>query len=157
MDEFFIACFIAIGMVAITWLLTYGMLNKVWSILPRLTFAPHLRVMLIGIPIFMAHITNIWLYGFAYFLLENYSELGRIVGEGRHYGLDYTSFEECLYFSSVTYTSLGLGDYVPAGALRMLAGTEVLSGLLMIGWTISFTFLTMERFWREPHQEKRKK
>ena len=143
-------------MAAITWLLTYETLNKVWNILPRLNAPPRLRVMLIGIPIFASHIVNIWLYALAYFLLENYGTLGRIAGEGRRYGMSYASFEDCLYFSSATYTSLGLGDFVPTDALRMLASAEVLSGLLMIGWTISFTLLTMERFWRQPYARKRK-
>ena len=31
--------------------------------------------------------------------------------------------------------------------LRLLAGLEALNGMLLIGWTASFTFLSMERFW----------
>jgi Ion channel len=115
--------------------------------LPRLTITPRLRVLLIGIPIFLAHIIGIWIYGIAYFLVENYSSLGRIVGADRTYGMNISSFFDCLYFSAATYTSLGLGDLVPMHDIRMLVGAEVLNGLVMIGWTISFTFLTMEKFW----------
>jgi Ion channel len=146
-SDFLLISLISMVMVIITWLITYEVLDKVWNILPRLTAPPRLRVMLIGIPIFAAHIINIWLYAGAYYLLENHSDFGEVIGDGRSHGMLYNSFEDCLYFSSVTYTSLGLGDLVPTEALRMLASTEVLSGLLMIGWTISFTFLTMERFW----------
>jgi hypothetical protein len=64
--------------------------------------------------------------------------------------LTYTSFIDWLYFSSSTYTSLGFGDIVPVQDLRMLSSAEVLNGLVMIGWTISFTYLTMEKFWTMP-------
>lgn len=56
-------------------------------------------------------------------------------------------FDMLLYFSAETYTSLGYGDIVPHGALRLLAGTETLTGLLMIGWSASHAFVVMERFW----------
>ena len=46
--------------------------------------------------------------------------------------------------------ALGFGDVVPIGAIRLLAGTEALNGLLMIGWTASYAYITMERFWRDP-------
>lgn len=137
-----------------TWLSTYEILGKVWSVLPRLTVAPRLRVMFIGVPIFAAHILGIWLYGVVYFLVENYTAFGRIVGADRVYGVSYQSFLDCLYFSAATYTSLGLGDLVPTADMRMLVGAEVLNGLVMIGWTISFTFLAMEKFWREPRRRK---
>jgi hypothetical protein len=48
----------------------------------------------------------------------------------------------------VCYTTLGLGDVVPTGAVRFLAGVEALSGFVLITWSASFTFLEMERFWR---------
>jgi hypothetical protein len=45
---------------------------------------------------------------------------------------------------------LGLGDIAPLGPVRLLAGVEALNGLLMIAWTASFTYLSMEKFW-SPH------
>lgn len=131
-----------------TWLITYEILRIVWSILPKLTIHPRMRVMLVGIPIFFTHFISIWLYAAAYFFVENFTSLGRIVGNERVYGLHYESFLDCLYFSAATYTSLGLGDLVPVHDIRMLVGAEVLNGLLIIGWTISFTYLTMEKFWQ---------
>jgi len=144
-----VSCISALVILA-TWLFTYEILGKVWNILPKLTVNPRLRVMLIGVPIFVAHIVGIWLYAMTYFLVENYTSLGRIVGQSRVYGVNYESFLDCLYFSAATYTSLGLGDLVPAHDIRMLVGAEVLNGLVIIGWTISFTYLTMEKFWQQP-------
>jgi hypothetical protein len=148
-----LANFISISLISLaaitaTWLITYEILRVVWSILPKLTVHPRLRVMFIGVPIFLVHIINIWLYACIYFLVENYTSLGRIVGEHRVYGIHFESFLDCLHFSTATYSSLGLGDLVPVHDIRMLVGAEVLNGLLIIGWTISFTYLTMEKFWQ---------
>ncbi|MEO5607197.1 MAG: ion channel, partial [Polaromonas sp.] len=51
-------------------------------------------------------------------------------------------------FSAETYSSLGFGDLIPTGPIRMLAGIEALNGLLLIGWSASFVYIAMERFWR---------
>lgn len=59
------------------------------------------------------------------------------------------SLSQCLYFSAETYSSLGYGDVVPGGDLRLLAGVEVLNGLLLIGWSASYTYIAMERFWND--------
>lgn len=155
LENFLLVSFISSLLILISWLSTYEILNKVWNRLPSLNITPRLRVMLVGIPIFFAHIVGIWVYAIAYFLIENYTQLGRIVGAARIYGLNYESFIDCLYFSAATYTSLGLGDLVPTHNIRMLVGAEVLNGLVMIGWTISFTFLTMEKFWQQPKRKTR--
>jgi hypothetical protein len=52
-----------------------------------------------------------------------------------------------MYFSVETYSSLGFGDLVPIGPVRMLAGVEALNGLLLIGWSASYAYIAMERFW----------
>ena len=45
------------------------------------------------------------------------------------------------------YTTLGIGDLHPNGVMRLVAGVESLNGLVLIGWSASFTYLTMEEFW----------
>jgi hypothetical protein len=52
-----------------------------------------------------------------------------------------------MYFSAETYTSLGFGDVTPSGHMRLLIGLEALNGLLLIAWSASFAYLSMERFW----------
>ncbi len=54
---------------------------------------------------------------------------------------------DVLYFSFSTYTSLGYGDIVPVGNARLLAGVESLLGLVLIAWTVSFTYLEMREHW----------
>lgn len=66
--------------------------------------------------------------------------------------IEHPTFEEVLYFSFTTYTSLGYGDIVPMGVSRMLAGIEALVGLVLIAWSASFTFYEMQRYW-DPRKE----
>jgi hypothetical protein len=47
----------------------------------------------------------------------------------------------------VTYSRIGFGDLYPVGGARLLAGVEAVIGLLLIGWSASFTYPVMERFW----------
>ena len=90
---------------------------------------------------FVAHTIEVWIYGLAYAFTAGRWGLGRLGGEFEG------TFAEYIYFSSHTYTSLGLGDVWPLGPLRLIAGVEALNGLILIGWTASFTFLAMQRFW----------
>lgn len=55
------------------------------------------------------------------------------------------SFGDALYFSLSVYTTVGFGDIVAIGPLRLLVGIEALAGLMLITWSASFTFLIMQR------------
>jgi hypothetical protein len=46
--------------------------------------------------------------------------------------------ESSLYFSCVTYTTLGYGDLVLAKEWRLFGGIEALTGILMCGLSIGF-------------------
>lgn len=49
-------------------------------------------------------------------------------------------FIDVLYFSFNVYSSLGFGDVVPTGELRLYAGVGVIVGLLMIAWSAAALF-----------------
>jgi hypothetical protein len=89
----------------------------------------------------LAHILEIWLFGVAYYTAVQVLSLGDIV-IAREDWFDY------VYFSAMVYTTVGFGDLVPTGPLRMVASTEALAGLSLITWSASFTFLQMQRIWR---------
>jgi Ion channel len=93
---------------------------------------------------FTSHALQMLLYGVAYYGAIHVLDLGDLIGGTG------SSWANCLYFSAETFTSLGLGDLVPSGPVRMIAGAETLNGLLLIGWSASFTYLAMERFWLPP-------
>ena len=46
-------------------------------------------------------------------------------------------------------TGLGYGDMVPVGSVRLLTAAEALNGLVLLGWSVSFTYLIMQRYWTE--------
>lgn len=54
---------------------------------------------------------------------------------------------DLVYYSATVYTTLGFGDIVPLGPLRLMTGVEALTGLVLITWSASFTFLEMQRYW----------
>lgn len=59
------------------------------------------------------------------------------------------SVADHLYFSYAAFTTVGFGDIVPTGPLRLLAGMEALTGFVLITWTASFLYLEMNRLWRQ--------
>jgi hypothetical protein len=156
LESLLASAIISLGMIILTAFVVYEALRIIWLILPRLNWPPRKRVLFIIACIFFVHVINIWLCGAAFFVVENYTNIGVLSGARAHLTDNFKGFLECLYFSSATYTSLGFGDIIPTHNLRMLAAAEVLSGLIMIGWTISFTFLSMEKFWQLPHGRKKK-
>jgi len=91
----------------------------------------------------IAHLLEIAVFAVGIYLLDASPEHGQLVGARSADGAD------CVYFSMVTYTSLGFGDLIPTGALRFLTGVETLTGLLLIAWTASFMYLQMQRLWHD--------
>ena len=128
-------------MVSACVLVHYETLRMASLLMPRLTIQPRKRILFVMGAAFIAHSTEVWLCAVLFYVIGHFSGLGGI--EGRFEG----TFYEYLYFSTVSYTSLGLGDIYPTGDLRILTGVEALIGLAMIAWTGSFTYLAMEKFW----------
>jgi len=50
-----------------------------------------------------------------------------------------------LYFSMVTYTSLGYGDIVLTGDWRALSAIEAANGLIIFGWTTALIFTFIQK------------
>jgi len=136
------AVMLSLFLVSTCTLLHYESLKLLNEYLPGATLIkPRAKVLAAMGGALLSHMAQIMLFAGAYHLLRDNFGLG---GFGGHFGSSFSSF---LYFSSETYTSLGLGDIYPTGTLRLVAGIEALTGLLMIGWTTSFTYLEMRRYW----------
>lgn len=76
-------------------------------------------------------ILTILTFSFLYFYLCSVPENG--IGPNQS-NIEYL---DCLYFSVVTISSLGYGDLQPLGFSRVVAGVEVLLGLIFIGVFVS--------------------
>jgi hypothetical protein len=114
----------------------------VWMKQTRLKQRLRIVVMIYGL--LFLHTLEIWLFGIGYWLLSMDPGYGQLVGEtARESLLDY------VYFSTTVYSTLGFGDLVPTGPMRLLVGVESVAGLLLITWSASFTYLEMIQYWRE--------
>lgn len=94
--------------------------------------------------VILTHIIEVLMFSFLYYFLLPLENSGELIGEFKNTVLDNTMLD-CIYFSFVNYTSLGYGDIVPVGHIRFTAGTEALTGLVLIAWTASFTYLQMQQ------------
>jgi len=59
-----------------------------------------------------------------------------------------SEIEEALYFSTVTYTTLGYGDVVLGEQWRMLSSVEAANGIIIFGWTTALLIVAIHRFSR---------
>jgi hypothetical protein len=136
-----IAALTCLLLLVATTFIHYEVLRLLTAGLPFLRIPPRLQLIFVILGAFGAHFLEILLYGAAYWVLATWFDIGNMGQTGPLH------FSRCLYFSAETYTTLGYGDVLPHGDLRLLAGLEALNGMLLIGWTASYTFLSMERFW----------
>jgi len=132
-----------VALLVLTTLIHYEVLRMLTVGLPTLDMPARAKLIVVIFGAFFAHVAEIFLYAVAFYVLVRYFGAGPL-GHSTP-----SSLTLCMYFSAETYTSLGYGDVVPGGELRMLAGMEALNGLLLIGWSASYTYIAMERFWSD--------
>ena len=51
-----------------------------------------------------------------------------------------SSFSESVYFSLITFTTIGYGDVVIDSDWRILAGLEAINGIILVGWSTAMVF-----------------
>lgn len=78
--------------------------------------------------LFVLHAIEIWAYAALY----------AVAGALR-------TFEEALYFSTSTYTTVGYGDVVLAPGWRLLGAIEAANGMILLGWSTAFFFAVVSR------------
>ena len=100
-----------------------------------------LRVLLGIIGVMLMHAVEIFMFAIGYLLVH------QIPGGGSIGGMPKPGLLELMYFSAITYTTVGYGDLFPLGSLRFLAAVESLAGFVLVSWSASFTYLVMERYW----------
>jgi hypothetical protein len=136
-----IVAIIGLLLLSLTTLIHYEVLRALTIGLPLLRIPARVKLIVVIFATFLAHLCEIGLYAVTIKLLVSDLGLGSL-GDTTHFNLSVA-----LYFSAETFSSLGYGDVVPGGALRLLAGGEALNGLLLVGWSASYIYIAMERFW----------
>lgn len=120
----------------------YESLSVLSRVLLKLPHWHRRRILLLIFSVLALHVAEIWIFGAGYYWLLGQPETGALIAAAP------LSFLDHVYFSAVVYTTLGLGDITPMGAIRFMTGTEALLGFVMVTWSASFTYLEMQRFWR---------
>lgn len=138
-----LTAFCCISLIPLTTLIHYEALRGLSLKLPGLGIPARTKLLVVMFAAFVAHSLEIAVYGLALYLLAGILGIGSLSGPGG------SSLLNAMYFSAETYSSLGFGDVIPTGPIRLLAGVEALNGLLLIGWSASYAYIAMERFWND--------
>ena len=136
-----VSIIVSLLLVAATVIMHYELLQFAGTLPRRLNGPTRSRIIIVIGVVLAAHLLEASLYASVYYALQTHFRMGGLKG---HLEGDLLDF---FYFSMATYTTLGIGDLYPSGVMRLIAGVESLNGLVLIGWSASFTYLTMEEFW----------
>jgi hypothetical protein len=79
---------------------------------------------------FLAVIVDVWMWAAVYVFV------GAIA-----------SFEDALYFSTTSFTTIGYGDIVLAHDWRLLGSFEGANGMIIFGWTTALVIAAIQRFY----------
>ena len=87
----------------------------------KLAIMPLTLLLAATIGIFAIHTVEIWLFAILFLQLGAFGH-----------------FEQALYFSTITYATIGYGDVVMVHQWRILGGIEGATGVIMLGWSTAF-------------------
>jgi hypothetical protein len=59
--------------------------------------------------------------------------------------VDFGNFSEIVYYSIVTFTTLGYGDLTIHSSWRILSGIEAINGIMLIGWSTALMYSLIQR------------
>ncbi len=85
--------------------------------------------------LFFSHLLQVFLFAFLYFVFIKFFGSELIFVDGSNYSLINLT-----YFSANVYTTLGMGDIVPSGMLKIIVTVESIFGLMMIAFSASAVF-----------------
>jgi voltage-gated potassium channel len=90
-------------------------------VLRRIRILPLSLLLTAALGIIAIHTFEIWLYAVLYLSLRAFSD-----------------FEQALYFSTVSYATIGYGDVLMPQKWRILGAIEGAVGVIMLGWSTAF-------------------
>ena len=63
------------------------------------------------------------------------------------------TFEEAMYFSTVTYTTLGYGDITLVVQWRVLSAFQAANGVIIAGWSTALVFAVVQQIYNSRHSD----
>jgi hypothetical protein len=90
--------------------------------------------------VFLLHVVAILTYGVAYYYYGDFTP-------------SFDEFTDAVYFSAITWTTLGYGDFSPGGGVRLLTSLQALTGLTALAVLASVVWLYCERRLRSPGRD----
>jgi Ion channel len=100
-----------------------------WGRLHRHGFGRTVAMVATVFGLFLVHTVEIWTWAGAYLVLGTLPD-----------------FPDALYFSAVTFSTLGYGDIILAPEWRLFGALEGVSGLLLIGWSTAYLVSASTRY-----------
>lgn len=71
--------------------------------------------------VMLVHTVNVWIWAMVFYLVGAFS-----------------TFEPALYFSLVSFTTVGFGDIILGHEWRLLSGLTAAAGFLSFGWSTAY-------------------
>lgn len=94
----------------------------------------HWRVLMwTAITLLGLHVAEVVVWALAYLWIPSITEL--------------ETLEKSVYFSLVTFTTLGYGDITLPPGPRLMSGIEAMNGIFLFGWSTALFFVVFQRSW----------
>ncbi|WP_296316985.1 potassium channel family protein [Winogradskyella sp. UBA3174] len=96
-----------------------------------------LRILLFSFLLFtLIHTFHSLVWAFCYYIIPETAS-------------QFSSLSEAVYFSMVTFTTLGYGDISLTSEWRLLSGLEAINGIMLIGWSTAMMFSLIQNIYKK--------
>ena len=96
-------------------------------------------IILTALVLLFLHMFEVILWAVLYVLLQEWTGL--------------SDMSDAIYFSVITFTTVGYGDMTLNESARLLSGMEGMIGITVFGLTTATLFVVMQRVWKFQHPE----
>jgi len=136
--------YITIGIIVIGFTVTiqaYGTYYLSGRVIKKIDHIPHksfnkdiVKILIqTAATLLVLHFIESFIWALTYYLLPAITE--------------FDTLEKAIYFSLVTFTTLGYGDITISSHFRILSGLEAINGVLLLGWSTTLMLTVMQHFW----------
>jgi voltage-gated potassium channel len=130
-----VAITIAIHASGSLWWLSY-LFQKKTKLDEKLSFRKGITILsLTAIFLLLLHFIEITMWAILYLNIPQIKELAHL--------------EEAVYFSMITYTTVGYGDITLEPQWRIISGFEAMDGILLFGWSTAMFFSAVQRILKQ--------